>query len=80
MYTACIQFRNKKLEKRRPGAAHFYVEGDAGPDGCCDAGSGSRTAAGQQFSEKVDIRLMIQILHDLKDPKLWEFWNIPYYG
>ncbi|CAE7900173.1 unnamed protein product, partial [Symbiodinium microadriaticum] len=30
------------------GAAHFYVEGDAGPDGCCDAGSGSRTAFGAQ--------------------------------
>ena len=24
--------------------------------------------------------LMIKILHYLKDPKLWEFWYIPYYG
>ena len=23
---------------------------------------------------------MIQILHYLKDPKLWELWYIPYYG
>ena len=27
-----------------------------------------------------DIRLMIKILHYLKDPKLWELWYIPYYG
>ena len=26
------------------------------------------------------IRLMIDILHDPKDPKLWELWYIPYYG
>ena len=26
------------------------------------------------------ILLMILILHCLKDPKLWEFWYIPYYG
>ena len=25
------------------------------------------------------LRLMILILHYLKDPKLWEFWSIPYY-
>ena len=25
-------------------------------------------------------RLMDKILHDLKDPKLWELWYIPYYG
>ena len=24
--------------------------------------------------------LWIQILHYLKDPKLWELWFIPYYG
>ena len=52
MYIACTKFRNKTPEKRRPGAAHFYVEGDAGPDGRCDAGSGSGTAAGQQIFEK----------------------------
>ena len=23
---------------------------------------------------------MIEILHYLEDPKLWEFWYIPYYG
>ena len=26
------------------------------------------------------IRLMDKILHDSKDPKLWELWYIPYYG
>ena len=31
-----------------------------------------------QYSEAP--RLMIEILHYLKDPKLWEFWYIPYYG
>ena len=27
-----------------------------------------------------DIWLMDKILHDLKDPKLWELWYIPYNG
>ena len=27
-----------------------------------------------------DLRLMDKILHDPKDPKLWELWYIPYYG
>ena len=31
-------------------------------------------------SEGSDIRLMDRILHDPKDPKLWELWYIPYYG
>ena len=26
------------------------------------------------------LRLMGKILHDPKDPKLWELWYIPYYG
>ena len=26
------------------------------------------------------IRLMVKILHDPKDPKLWELWYIPYNG
>ena len=26
------------------------------------------------------LRLMDKILHDLKDPKLWELWYIPYNG
>ena len=26
------------------------------------------------------LRLMIYNLHYLKDPKLWELWDIPYYG
>ena len=26
------------------------------------------------------VLLMISILQYLKDPKLWEFWHIPYYG
>ena len=28
----------------------------------------------------LDILLMDKILHDLKDPKLWELWYIPYCG
>ena len=28
----------------------------------------------------VVVRLMDKILHDPKDPKLWELWYIPYYG
>ena len=28
----------------------------------------------------VFIRLMDKVLHDPKDPKLWELWYIPYYG
>ena len=27
-----------------------------------------------------NIRLMDKILHDPKDPKLWELWYIPYNG
>ena len=26
------------------------------------------------------VRLMDKILHDPKDPKLWELWYIPYHG
>ena len=26
------------------------------------------------------VLLMIQILHYLKDPKLWELWYVPHYG
>ena len=29
---------------------------------------------------RYNIRLMDKILHDPKDPKLWELWYIPYYG
>ena len=29
---------------------------------------------------EVEVLLMIQILHYLKDRKLWELWYIPYYG
>ena len=28
----------------------------------------------------LEVRLMDKILHDPKDPKLWELWYIPYYG
>ena len=28
-------------------------------------------------SVPLEVLLMIQILHDLKDPKLWEAWYIP---
>ena len=30
-----------------------------------------------RFREGVLVRLMDEILHDLKDPKLWELWYIP---
>ena len=36
---------------------------------------------GQQLGVlNIDILLMIEILHYLQDPKLWESWYIPYYG
>ena len=28
----------------------------------------------------ISLRLMDKILHDPKDPKLWELWYIPYTG
>ena len=31
------------------------------------------------MSETLNLLLMMQILHYLKDPKLWELWYIPYY-
>ena len=31
-------------------------------------------------TDKLILLLMIEILHYLKDPKLWELWYIPYYG
>ena len=33
---------------------------------------------GLNMSER--LLLMDKILHDPKDPKLWELWYIPYYG
>ena len=36
-------------------------------------------AAGHIHSN-IMVRLMDKILHDPKDPKLWELWYIPYYG
>ena len=32
------------------------------------------------FMALASIRLMIKILHYLKDPNLWELWRVPYYG
>ena len=32
------------------------------------------------LTRKARVLLMDKILHDLKDPKLWELWYIPYYG
>ena len=32
------------------------------------------------YLDEMKLLLMIEILHDLKDPKLWALWNIPYYG
>ena len=34
----------------------------------------------QQDPALTMILLMDKILHDPKDPKLWELWYIPYYG
>ena len=34
----------------------------------------------QTLVEVPTILLMIEILHYLKDPKLWELWDIPYDG
>ena len=31
-------------------------------------------------SSNAHILLMVEILHYLKDPKLWELWYVPYYG
>ena len=31
-------------------------------------------------AKAVVVLLMDKILHDPKDPKLWELWYIPYYG
>ena len=39
----------------------------------------SFTAFGLVHGVRADLLLMISILHYLKDPKLWEPWNIPYY-
>ena len=30
--------------------------------------------------EKGTLLLMVEMLHYLKDPKLWEIWYIPNYG
>ena len=34
----------------------------------------------EECERENEIGLMIEILHTLKDPKLWELWYIPYYG
>ena len=31
-------------------------------------------------TQEDELLLMDKILHDPKDPKLWELWYIPYYG
>ena len=33
-----------------------------------------------EIGEESVVRLMDKILHDLKDPKVWELRYIPYYG
>ena len=41
----------------------------------------SRSLTSGRFSwRSMSVRLMDKILHDPKDPKLWELWYIPYYG
>ena len=45
--------------------------------------SGTRTEYITKYSDvyiRGFLRLMDKILHDLKDPKLWELWYIPYNG
>ena len=39
-----------------------------------------RIGAFQAYKFEGLILLMDKILHDLKDPKLWELWYIPYNG
>ena len=54
---------------------------------CCDCSPNS-SCSGYVYDDHFvslmfvskGIRLMIYILHYLKDPKLWELWFIPYYG
>ena len=36
--------------------------------------------SGQLGPISIDLRLMDKVLHDPKDPKLWELWYIPYNG
>ena len=33
-----------------------------------------------EAENKHELLLMTEILHHLKDPKLWELWYISYYG
>ena len=40
----------------------------------------SRAKKGLLSGVSLILRLMDKILHDPKDPKLWELWYIPYYG
>ena len=39
-----------------------------------------KESEGQVWGISQAIRLMDKILHDPKDPKLWELWYIPYNG
>ena len=54
--------------------------------GAVDLQGSAREARRARLSSQVrgvgfwDIRLMDKILHDPKDPKLWELWYIPYNG
>ena len=33
-----------------------------------------------QWEKRLVIWLMVEILHYIRDRKLWELWYIPYYG
>ena len=38
------------------------------------------TSQNQRPRNSQKLLLIVQILHDLKEPKLWELWYIPYSG
>ena len=59
----------KALNPTTPKAANLLGTGEE-----CGATQGLKTLKSQE------ILLMDKILHDPKDPKLWELWYIPFYG
>ena len=47
---------------------------------CSQAGGNTTPSLHPEPPKTRLIRLMIEILHYLKDPELWELWYIPYMG
>ena len=62
-------------DKHFPGSPNIFVA-------CMQSSAWSnyagRSAGG--FEGLGMVRLMDKILHDPKDPQLWELWYFPYYG